>query len=101
MQRPFRFGFVVAGASIREPAGLREHVRAAESLGYSVALLPDLLRNQLAPVPAMAFVAEATTTLRVGSFVLVNDYRNPGVLARELATIDMLSGGRLEIGLGA
>jgi probable F420-dependent oxidoreductase len=99
--RPFRFGIALAGSTLRDPPALRERARLAESLGYAVALVPDHLQHQLSPLPAMTFVAAATTRLRVGSFVFVGDFRLPGVLARELATLDVLSGGRVEVGLGA
>jgi probable F420-dependent oxidoreductase len=63
--------------------------------------MPDHFTEQLAPVPALQSVADATTTLRVGALVWDNDYKHPVVLAKELATIDLLSEGRLEIGIGA
>lgn len=63
--------------------------------------MPDHFTDQLAPVPALQAVADATTTLRVGALVWDNDYKHPVVLAKELATIDLLSEGRLEIGIGA
>ena len=75
--------------------------RNVESLGYSTLTMPDHFDDQLAPVPALMAAAAATETLRVGALVWDNDYRHPVVLAKELATIDVLSGGRLEIGLGA
>src|SRR5690242_3820089 len=56
---------------------------------------------QLAPIPAMMAAADATERLRVGSFVFANDYRNPVLLAKEIATIDVISGGRVDLGLGA
>lgn len=73
----------------------------AEELGYSALLVPDHLGHQLAPIAAIATAAAATTTLRVGGFVFANDFRHPLVLAREAATLDLLSNGRLELGLGA
>ena len=63
--------------------------------------MPDHFTDQLAPVPALMSAADATTTLRVGALVLDNDYRHPVLLAKELTTIDLLSDGRLEIGIGA
>jgi probable F420-dependent oxidoreductase len=75
--------------------------RQAEDLGYSTLFLPDHFGDQLAPVPALMAAADATTDLRVGALVLDNDYKHPVVLAKEMATIDVLSGGRLELGLGA
>src|SRR5438045_6361143 len=70
-------------------------------MGYSVIVLSDHLIEQLAPIPAMAMIAAATERLRVGTFVINNDLRHPAVLAQDLATLDVLSGGRLEIGIGA
>ena len=69
--------------------------------GLSSLLVPDVLGTPAATLIALAVAATATTTLRVGSFVFVNDYRNPALLAREIATLDQLSGGRVELGLGA
>jgi probable F420-dependent oxidoreductase len=79
----------------------REVAQRAEALGYDTLLMPDHITDQLAPVAALAAAAAATTTLRIGSFVFDNDYRNPVMLAREATTLDLLSGGRLEFGLGA
>src|SRR5947207_13944692 len=79
----------------------REVARRAEGLGYDTLLMPDHITDQLAPMPALAAVAAATTTLRVGSFVFDNDYRNPVMLAKEATTLDLLSDGRLEFGIGA
>jgi alkanesulfonate monooxygenase SsuD/methylene tetrahydromethanopterin reductase-like flavin-dependent oxidoreductase (luciferase family) len=70
-----------------------EQARKAEDLGYSALLMPDHFGDQLAPVPALAAVAAATTTLRMGSLVFGNDYRHPFVLAKEAATLDVLSDG--------
>ena len=75
--------------------------RSVESLGYSTLTMPDHFDMQLAPVPALMAAAAVTDTLRVGALVWDNDYKHPVVLAKELATIDVLSRGRLEIGLGA
>ena len=72
-----------------------------ESLGYSTLSIPDHFGDQLGPVAALMAAADATTTLRVGSLVFDNDYRHPVVLAKEAATLDLLSEGRLEFGLGA
>jgi probable F420-dependent oxidoreductase len=79
----------------------RETARRAEALGYDTLLMADHISDQLAPVAALAAAADATTTLRIGSFVFDNDYRNPVMLAKEATTLDLLSGGRLEFGLGA
>src|SRR5689334_13888369 len=97
--RPFRFAAQIAGAgSAREWA---EHARKAEDLGYSTLTMPDHFGDQLAPVPALMAAADATTRLRIGTLVFCNDYKHPMVLAKEAATLDLLSGGRLELGLGA
>src|SRR5450759_114261 len=80
----------------------RDAARQWEDLGYSTLYVPDhFVDHPLAPIPAMAMVAEATERLRVGSLVLGNDYKHPVVLAREAATLDVLSDGRLELGIGA
>jgi probable F420-dependent oxidoreductase len=97
--RPFRFGVQLASApSAAEWATL---ARRAEELGYSSLFLPDHFGDQLAPVPAMQAAADATTSLKVGCLVFDNDYRHPVVLAKEIATVDVLSGGRVELGIGA
>src|SRR3989454_3321673 len=85
----------------RSAAHWGEVARRAEALGYDTLLMPDHIDDQLAPIPALAAAAAATSTLRVGSFVFANDYRNPVLLAKEAATLDLLSGGRLEFGIGA
>ena len=74
--------------------------RRVEALGYSIMVMPDTLGRTLAPLPALAAAAMGTSTLRLGTYVLVNDFRNPVLLAREAATLDLLSGGRFELGLG-
>jgi probable F420-dependent oxidoreductase len=97
--RPFRFG-LTAGWVGRGDAW-RTMTRRAESLGYDILLVPDHLTGQLSPVPALAAAAAATSRLRIGSYVFANDFRHPLLLAREAATLDALSGGRLEFGIGA
>src|SRR4051794_35841471 len=78
-----------------------ESARAVEDLGYSTLFVPDHFDEGLGPIAAMSAAAVVTTSLRVGALVLDCDFRHPAVLARELATIDVLSEGRLEVGLGA
>lgn len=96
---PFRFAVQQGSASSGEQwAAL---ACRAESLGYDVLVMPDHLGNQLSPLAALAAAAAATTRLRIGAFVFANDYRHPLILAREAATLDLLSGGRFEMGLGA
>lgn len=100
MPRPFRFGVVVSHA--QSHSEWVATVRRIEELGYSTVLMPDRPSiGGIAPIPALAVAAEATTTLRVGSYVFCNDYRHPVLLAREAATLDLLSDGRFELGLGA
>src|SRR5262245_29822942 len=99
-KRPFRFGVVSATAASAQDWIAK--VRRFETMGFSTVLMPDrLVGPLLSPLPALATAAVATTSLRVGTFVLASGLRNPVVLARELATLDFLSGGRLEVGLGA
>lgn len=85
----------------RTPGEWAANARRAEDLGYDVLLIPDHLGRQLSPVAALTAAAAATSRLRVGSFVFANDFRHPLVLAREVATLDWLSGGRFEFGIGA
>jgi probable F420-dependent oxidoreductase len=97
--RPFRFGVQVAAPY--DAHGWVELARQVEDLGYATLTMPDHFTQQLAPVPALMAAAAATTQLRVGALVWDNDYKHPVVLAKELATLDVLSEGRLEIGIGA
>ena len=97
--RGFRFGVQVSKETSAK--GWAELARRTEAAGYEVLTMPDHFTDQLAPVPALMAAANATTTLRVGALVFDNDYKHPVVLAKELATIDLLSDGRLDIGLGA
>jgi probable F420-dependent oxidoreductase len=100
MPRSFRFG-VVAASAPSQTAWIRT-ARRAEELGYATLLLPDRMMGAVpALFPALAVAASVTTTLRVGSYVCSNEYRHPVLLAREAATLDLLSGGRFELGLGA
>jgi probable F420-dependent oxidoreductase len=95
----FRFGLLAAHATSGE--AWAHLARRAEQLGYSSLLVPDHLGRQLSPIAAIAAAAAVTTRLRIGGFVFANDFRHPLILAREAATLDLLSGGRLELGLGA
>ncbi|HTH70965.1 MAG TPA: TIGR03621 family F420-dependent LLM class oxidoreductase [Candidatus Saccharimonadales bacterium] len=97
--KPFRFAVTATRAESGD--AWRAKARRIEELGYDTLLLTDHITQQLAPIPAMAAALEATTRLRVGSYVFANDYRNPVMLAKEIATLDVLSGGRVEFGLGA
>ncbi|HQZ33824.1 MAG TPA: TIGR03621 family F420-dependent LLM class oxidoreductase [Ilumatobacteraceae bacterium] len=97
--RPFRFGIQASNATTRaEWASLAQRT---EGHGYSVLTMPDHFGDQLAPVPAMMTALDVTSDLRVCALVFDNDYKHPVVLAKELATMDLLSDGRVEIGLGA
>ena len=95
--KPFRFGVHFNLNATRDE--LRAKARQAEDLGYSTFVIADHIWIFPA-IAGMAAVAEATTTLRVGTNVLGNDFRHPALLAREAAAIDVLSNGRLEFGLG-
>lgn len=100
----FRFGVINEHMTTR--AAWLEGARRAEALGYATFLVrdhlrPDFFGPQFAPFAALTAAAMATTTLRVGTLVIDNDFRHPAVLAKESATLDLLSEGRFELGLGA
>ncbi|MBX7159431.1 MAG: TIGR03621 family F420-dependent LLM class oxidoreductase [Acidimicrobiia bacterium] len=97
--RQFRFGLQVSAAE--SGAAWRDLARKAEDQGFATLFMPDHFEDQLAPMPALAAAAEATTDLRIGVLVADNDYRHPVVHAKELATLDILSDGRVEAGIGA
>ena len=97
--KPFRFGVGVWQVASR--AELADKARKAEALGYDTLSFPDHLNERIAPMPALMAAAEATTRLRVGTHVLNNDLRHPVPVAREAAAIDLLTDGRLQLGLGA
>jgi probable F420-dependent oxidoreductase len=99
--RKFRFAAQLSKAPDGSARSWADQARKAEDLGYSALLMPDHFGDQLAPVPALMAAADATSALRIGTLVFDNDYRHPVVLAKEAATLDLLSGGRLELGLGA
>lgn len=104
MQRPFRFGVLCEEMGTRE-AWITK-ARRVEELGYATLLLrdhflPGSFGDQFAPLSALMAAAMMTSTLRLGSMVFDNDYRHPVVLGKEVATLDVLSGGRFEFGLGA
>ena len=98
-KRLFRFGLCPGTAESRKDWA--DKARKAEDLGYSTFLFPDHFINDLATVPALSIAAEATQTLRVGSYVFDNDFRHPAMVAKEAATLDLLSDGRFELGIGA
>ncbi len=97
-----RFRFAIACSKGRSRREFTELARKAESLGYSTLFVPDhFVQHDLAPTVALAHAAAVTDRLRVGTFVLGNDYKHPVVCAREMASLDLLSDGRLELGIGA
>jgi probable F420-dependent oxidoreductase len=98
-QKPFRFG--VQEHRAHGGKQWRDRARTLESMGYESLYLPDHFSDQPGPIAALMAAADATTRLRVGSLVFDNDYRHPIVLAKEAATLDLLSDGRFELGLGA
>jgi probable F420-dependent oxidoreductase len=98
--RKFRFGVQTGGADSAK--AWREKVHKVEELGYSTLFMPDhFIDTPFAPMVGIALAAEATTTLHVGHLVLGNDYKHPAVVAKEVATLDLASDGRVELGLGA
>src|SRR5438067_8877053 len=97
--RPFRFGLVAESAPSREQWSVL--VRKVEDLGYATFLLADHYVNEFPPIAALMAAADATSSLRIGSIVFDNDFRHPALLAKEIATLDLLSGARFELGIGA
>jgi len=102
--RPFRFGLLLE--RFPDPKYVLEMARRAEGEGFSTLLIRDHLIDgpfgpQYAPWTTLASVAQVTRSLRVGTLVIANDFRHPAVLAKEVTTLDQLSGGRVELGLGA
>lgn len=102
-RHPFRFGVLAEHVRTREE--LIGMARRAEEAGYATFLIRDHFiespfGHQLAPFAALATVAAVTETLRIGTLVIANDYRPPVLLAKEAATLDLLSSGRFELGLG-
>lgn len=98
-KKPFRFAAQIATADSAQ--AWKEKARAIEAAGYSTVFIPDHFEHLFAPFTALMCAADATTTLRVGTLVFDNDFRHPAVLAKEAATLDLLSDGRLELGIGA
>ncbi|MEM7141826.1 MAG: TIGR03621 family F420-dependent LLM class oxidoreductase [Actinomycetota bacterium] len=99
MTKPFRFG--VQMNTLLPGESWADTARRVENAGFSSMVMPDHFEDQLAVAPALAVAAEATTDLRVGALVFGNDYRHPVILAKDMATLDVLSGGRMEFGIGA
>ena len=96
---PFRFGVNFGHA--RSRAEWQETARKIEDLGYATLTVPDHLTDLIAPLPALVSAAEATKHIRVGTYVLNNDFRHPVLVARDAAAVDLLTNGRLQLGLGA
>jgi len=101
---PFRFGII--NEQMKAPTDWIDHVKTIESLGFSTFLIrdhfvPDFFGEQYAPLSALMMAASVTNNLQIGTMVIGNDYRHPAILAKEVATIDALSGGRFEFGIGA
>lgn len=97
--RPFRFGVQTKSAASR--AEWIELIHKIDDLGYHSVTMPDHFDDQLAPAVALMAAADASERLRIGALVWCNDYRHPVVFAKEAATLDLLSDGRLELGIGA
>ena len=96
--RPFRFG--LQAARVNDPQRWVALARSAEAAGYSCFMVPDHL-GRLATFPALMVAAAATNSIRLASYVLNQDWRPPAILAQEAASVQLLSGGRLELGIGA
>ena len=101
MAHPRRFRFGVLASKAPTGAAWTELARKAEDLGYSTLCVADHATDQFSPTPALAAAAAVTTTLRIGSLVYGVDFRHPAFLAKEGATLDVLSDGRFELGIGA
>lgn len=95
------FHFIAEAREIVDGRELAVRARRAEQIGYHALVVPDHLIEQLAPIPTLATIAAATDRLRIAAFVFNNDLRHPAVLAQDLASLDVLSGGRLDIAIGA
>ena len=98
VSRPFRFGVSGQRPTRQEWQDL---ARKADDLGYATLLLPDHFGRQLSPLFALQAAAAATEKLRVGTIVLDNDFRHPALLAKDAATLDVMTDGRFELGIGA
>ncbi|MFT3898691.1 MAG: LLM class F420-dependent oxidoreductase [Gordonia sp. (in: high G+C Gram-positive bacteria)] len=102
MTRKFRFG--AGGEGNKEEGGARKFVQlaqTAEEYGFDAFAIPDHLGNQVGPLAALGALSQATSTIRLGTSVLANGFRHPAILAKEVTTIDVLSKGRMELGIGA
>lgn len=100
-RRPFKFGTITTNGTDLSRRHWTDHVRRVEALGFSTLVVADHFANTTVCTPRLAAAAMVTTHLRLGSYVYDNDFRHPVLLAREAAEIDVLSGGRMELGIGA
>jgi len=98
---PKPFQFLADAGGVMNARALAELARRAEAAGYHGLVVSDHLVDKLAPVPAMAVIAATSDRLRMSAFVFNNDFRHPAVLAQDLASLDVLSDGRLDVGIGA
>src|SRR5215204_3254619 len=96
--RPFRFSVQDQTTDLKD---WQELARKVEDLGFSSLVMQDHFGAQMAPLPALVAAGAVTSRIRLGTLVLDNDFRHPAAMAKEAATVDVLSGGRLELGLGA
>ena len=101
MARPFRFGLQISTRVTSDSVGVVEQAKAAEDLGYDIVTVADHIGPGLAPFPALAAMAQGTSSVRLGTFVVNAEFRNPVQLAWDAVTLDHLSGGRFELGVGA
>ncbi len=99
--KPFRFGIQMPFMGVRSGRDVVAAALRAEELGWSAITISDHFSAQLAPLPVLAAVAASTERIAIGTVVLANDFRHPVMLAKDAATIDVLSDGRLELGIGA
>jgi probable F420-dependent oxidoreductase len=99
--KPFRFGIQMPFMGVRSGQEVAAAAKRAEELGWSAITISDHFSAQLSPVPVLAAIAAVTHSVRLGTVVLANDFRHPAMLAKDAATIDVLSDGRLELGIGA
>src|SRR6478736_3690054 len=97
MVRPFKFG--MQAARVNNPAGWAQLARDAEAAGYDTFMVPDHL-GRMATFPALMAAAAVTERIMLATYVLNQDWRSPGLLAQEAATVHLLTGGRLELGIG-
>src|SRR6476660_9993962 len=98
-KRPFRFGVLLNRR--HDLASWLASVSDVDTLGYDVVLAGDHLGDGMSTLPSLVTAAQAYPRLRLSTYVIDNDYRHPAVLAMEAATVDQLTGGRLELGIGA